>query len=160
MVVTVEPSACAASMVQLFTACPSTITVHAPHKEVSHPTCVPVRFSTSRMYCTSSRRGSISFWCVTPFTVTLIVFFIAPPRIQQQGNFWSQDILNGSRGTCHTWQVWAPTSRSFVLNFYRREDHIRLAKTIQQHLKRHWVVSYDNVPAIREYYSARQCFLY
>jgi hypothetical protein len=31
------------------------------------------------MYCTSSRRGSISFWCVTPFTVTLIVFFMAPP---------------------------------------------------------------------------------
>src|SRR5690242_14125653 len=88
-------------MVQLFTAWPSTITVHAPHKEVSHPTCVPVRFSTSRMYCTSSRRGSISFWCVTPFTVTLICFFIAPPRIQQQGNFWSQDILNGSTGTCH-----------------------------------------------------------
>jgi hypothetical protein len=53
------------------------------------------------MYCTSSSRGSISFWCVTPFTVTLICFFIAPPRIQQQGNFWSQDILNGSRGTCH-----------------------------------------------------------
>src|SRR5258707_10182007 len=63
-------------MVQLFTACPSTITVHAPHNEVSQPTCVPVRFSTSRMYCTSSRRGSISFWCVTPFTVTLIVFFM------------------------------------------------------------------------------------
>src|SRR5258707_6504270 len=66
-------------MVQLFTACPSTITVHAPHNEVSQPTCVPVRFSTSRMYCTSSRRGSTSFWCVTPFTVTLIVFFMEPP---------------------------------------------------------------------------------
>jgi len=27
---------------------------------------------------------------------------LAPPRIQQQGNFSPQDILNGSRGTCHT----------------------------------------------------------
>src|SRR5882724_12215433 len=87
-------------MVQLFTACPSTITVHAPQSEVSQPTCVPVRFSVSRMYCTSSRRGSTSFWCVTPFTVTLIVFFMAPP-LQQLGNFWSQDILNGSACSCH-----------------------------------------------------------
>src|SRR5260221_4678861 len=31
------------------------------------------------MYCTSSRRGSTSFWCVSPFTVTLIVFFMEPP---------------------------------------------------------------------------------
>src|SRR5215475_8551779 len=95
-------------MVQLFTAWPSTITVHAPQSEVSQPTCVPVRFSTSRMYCTSSSRGSISFWCVTPFTVTLIVFFMAPPQarqqvasLQQPGNFLPQDILNGSGDSCH-----------------------------------------------------------
>src|SRR5579859_3477513 len=107
IVVTVEPSACAASTVQLFTAWPSTITVHAPHSEVSQPTCVPVRLSTSRRYCTSSKRGSISLWCVTPFTVMLIVFFMghlsgaARGEFPQLGNFCPPDILNVSQGTCY-----------------------------------------------------------
>jgi DNA adenine methylase len=46
------------------------------------------------------------------------------------------------------------------LNFYRPEDHIKLAKTIQQSLKHPWLVSYDNVPPIRKCYSSRRCFLY
>ena len=37
------PSACTASIVQLFTDSPSTWTVHAPHDDVSQPTFVPVR---------------------------------------------------------------------------------------------------------------------
>ena len=45
MVVTSAPSASAANMVQDFTACPFTCTTHAPHCEVSQPTCVPVSFS-------------------------------------------------------------------------------------------------------------------
>jgi len=34
------------------------------------------------------------------------------------------------------------------LNYYRPDDHAKLAKTIQKHLKRPWLVSYDNVPEI------------
>ena len=44
MVVTLEPAACPASMVQDFTARPSTWTTQAPHWLVSQPTWVPVRF--------------------------------------------------------------------------------------------------------------------
>ena len=45
---------------QLFTALPSTWTVHAPHWLVSQPTCVPVRPSSSLITWTSSRLGSTS----------------------------------------------------------------------------------------------------
>jgi DNA adenine methylase len=47
-------------------------------------------------------------------------------------------------------------SNRLYLNFYQPADHIRLAKTIQEHLKRPWLVSYDNVPAIRKCYTKRQ----
>jgi DNA adenine methylase len=46
------------------------------------------------------------------------------------------------------------------LNHYRPEDHSRLAATIQKHLKRPWLVSYDNVPDIRTYYRQRRCFFH
>ena len=61
--VTVAPSACAASIVHDFTDSPSTSTVHAPHDDVSQPTLVPVSPHASRRYCTSSVRGSTS-WCL------------------------------------------------------------------------------------------------
>ncbi len=50
IVVTSVPSACAASIVQLFTARPSRWTVQAPHWLVSQPTWVPVRPRSSRMH--------------------------------------------------------------------------------------------------------------
>src|SRR5437764_1254343 len=58
IVVISDPSAWAASIVHDFTDSPSTSTVHAPHDDVSHPIFVPVRPTTSRRYCTSSKRGS------------------------------------------------------------------------------------------------------
>ena len=60
MVVTVAPSQDAASIVQDFTASPSTCTTQAPHWLVSQPTCVPVRRRFSRRNWTSSVRGSMS----------------------------------------------------------------------------------------------------
>ena len=60
IVVTAAPSACAASIVQLFTARPSRWTVHAPHWLVSQPTWVPVRPRSSRISWTRSRLGSTS----------------------------------------------------------------------------------------------------
>ena len=76
MVVTVAPSACAASIVHDFTDSPSTSTVHAPHDDVSQPTFVPVSAHASRRYCTSSVRGSTSCACEAPLTV--IPTFMAP----------------------------------------------------------------------------------
>ena len=60
MVVTLAPSACSASVVQLLTELPSTWTTHAPHWLVSHPTCVPVSARFLRRKSTSSVFGATS----------------------------------------------------------------------------------------------------
>ena len=60
IVVMSAPSAWTASTVQLFTDSPSMCSVQAPHDDVSHPMFVPVRPTCSRMYWTSSVRGSTS----------------------------------------------------------------------------------------------------
>ena len=57
IVVTLAPSAWTASIVQLFTAWPSTWTVHAPHWLVSQPTWVPVRPRSSRMHLDQEASG-------------------------------------------------------------------------------------------------------
>jgi DNA adenine methylase len=41
------------------------------------------------------------------------------------------------------------------LDYYKPRDHVRLARTIQKHLKRPWLVSYDDVPEIRRCYTKR-----
>ncbi len=46
------------------------------------------------------------------------------------------------------------------MDYYKPEDHARLAKTIQKYLKHSWLVSYDNVPELRKHYSARRSFFY
>jgi DNA adenine methylase len=48
-------------------------------------------------------------------------------------------------------------SNRLYLNYYKPDDHVGLAKTIQEHLKRPWLVSYDNVPEIRKFYAKRRC---
>ncbi len=48
-------------------------------------------------------------------------------------------------------------SSRLYLDYYQPEDHVGLANTIQKHLKRPWLVSYDNVPEIRRCYSNRRC---
>jgi DNA adenine methylase len=48
-------------------------------------------------------------------------------------------------------------SDRLYLNYYKPSDHVRLASTIQKHLNRPWLVSYDNVPEIRKCYGKRRC---
>src|ERR1700745_3563040 len=73
MVVTLQSAACPASMVQDFTARPSTWTTQAPHWLVSQPTCVPVRLRFSRRRWTRRVRSSTSTDTALPFTVSLTV---------------------------------------------------------------------------------------
>jgi DNA adenine methylase len=46
------------------------------------------------------------------------------------------------------------------LNAYKKSDHARLAKTIQNKIHHKWILSYDGVPDIIDLYSNRRHFLY
>ena len=70
IVVTLDPFAWTASMVQLLTDSPFTCTTHAPHWLVSQPTCVPVRPMPSRSISTSRVLPSTSAVWLRPFTVS------------------------------------------------------------------------------------------
>src|SRR5258706_11396034 len=72
MVVRLAPSACTANMLQLFTALPSSSTVHAPQSEVSQPMCDPVSPATSRRQWIRSSLGSTSGEDFFPLIVRLI----------------------------------------------------------------------------------------
>jgi DNA adenine methylase len=50
-------------------------------------------------------------------------------------------------------------SNRLYLNYYKPNDHVRLATTIQTHLKRPWIVSYDDVPEVRKCYVKRHRIL-
>src|SRR5262245_29943827 len=81
MVVTDCPSACTARLVHDLVATPSTRTVQDPHWLVSQPTLVPVSRATSRMKCTSNKRGSTSRAYERPLIVMLTAtFMVRPPR--------------------------------------------------------------------------------
>ena len=45
-------------------------------------------------------------------------------------------------------------------NHYAPEDHARIAKVIQNHIKHPWIISYDSVPEILKFYSKRKFFIY
>src|SRR5690606_21433466 len=85
IVKTPEPSQDTASVVQDFTARPSTCTMQAPHWLVSQPTCVPVRRRYSRRNWTRSVRGSMSADTLLPFTVivTWVMHFL--PHVSLKG---------------------------------------------------------------------------
>lgn len=51
-------------------------------------------------------------------------------------------------------------SSRLYLNLYKRDDHARLAATIQEQLPRKWVVSYDNCDEISLCYRGRRSFVY
>lgn len=51
-------------------------------------------------------------------------------------------------------------SSRLYLNRYERQDHARIAKIIQSHMPRKWVVSYDGAVEILNYYKERRAFLY
>src|SRR3954471_3384223 len=82
MVNTVDPDAWAASMVHDLTAWPSTSTTQAPHCDVSQPTWVPVRPSSSRRKWTSRVRSSTVLRTLRPFT-TSSTSDIFPPRCRR-----------------------------------------------------------------------------
>lgn len=46
------------------------------------------------------------------------------------------------------------------LNYYKQEDHERIANTIQNIHNVKWIVSYDGVKNILDYYNDRKMFLY
>lgn len=46
------------------------------------------------------------------------------------------------------------------LSRYKSADHARLSRVIQRQLARPWIVSYDGVPEILEFYAKRRWFLY
>src|SRR6187399_50992 len=100
MVVTLAPSAWAASIVHDLTDSPFRRTVHAPHDDVSQPTFVPVSAHASRRYCTSSVRGSTSWSCAAPLTV--IPIFITPALCgYAAGPLGPRSLLGASFGGPH-----------------------------------------------------------
>jgi len=51
--------------------------------------------------------------------------------------------------------------RELYYDFYRHEDHLDIARIVQEKLKiQKWIVSYDNVPEIRSLYSDRRRTIY
>lgn len=46
---------------------------------------------------------------------------------------------------------------SLYSNFYRQEDHAVLARRVQE-LRQPWLMTYDDVPRILDFYRARRCF--
>src|SRR3954471_16821834 len=86
IVVTWAPSAWAARTVHDFTASPFRWKVHAPQLDVSQPTWVPVNPRWSRRKCTSSRRGSTSAVCCSPFTVIETLTGVAIRRFSSRSD--------------------------------------------------------------------------
>ena len=68
----------AARVVQDLTGWPSIRTTQAPQLDVSQPQWVPVSSSVSRMKCTSSIRGSMSWETCVPLTV-IVTLMVMPP---------------------------------------------------------------------------------
>src|SRR5215469_5883928 len=88
-------------MVQDFTALPLTCTTHAPHWDVSHPTCVPVRRRFSRRNCTSRVRVSTSAVTGLPFTVMETAGMIVLPPQNSRGKgpfFWANRSIGDGHG--------------------------------------------------------------
>src|SRR5438309_924557 len=124
IVVTWAPSAWTAKTVQDFTLWPSSSTVHAPQLLVSHPTCVPVSPATSRMYCTSSNRGSTSCSCLVPLMVTATLRLIATSLISRSAcqrrysTRVAECLVDGVRKQCRQWP-----ERSRIAHSTGRENH-------------------------------------
>lgn len=51
-------------------------------------------------------------------------------------------------------------AKALYLNAYNKNDHARIAQTIQSRIHHNWVLSYDGVPQIVDLYSERRHFLY
>ena len=58
---------------QLMTALPSMITVHAPQSRLSQPYLVPVRFDASRSAHSNGVAGSSLYWIGSPLTVRRVI---------------------------------------------------------------------------------------
>lgn len=51
-------------------------------------------------------------------------------------------------------------SSGLYLDHYTPDDHNRIARIIQNRLRRRWLVSYDGTPQVLRYYEKRRAFLY
>ena len=51
-------------------------------------------------------------------------------------------------------------SSRLYLNAYQEKDHERIAKFVQDEIKKKWIVSYDSAPEILGFYKNRRSFLY
>src|SRR5437867_4952491 len=72
------PWAWTANIVHDFAGWPSTRIVQAPQWVVSQPMWVPVSRSTSRIICTSSKRGSTFASCFSPLTESFTSIVLSP----------------------------------------------------------------------------------
>src|SRR6266852_3835435 len=77
-VISCLPWAWTAKIVHDFTGRPSMRMVQAPQWVVSQPMWVPVSRSTSRIICTSSRRGSTSASCFSPLIESFTSIVLSP----------------------------------------------------------------------------------
>ncbi|HNY13759.1 MAG TPA: DNA adenine methylase, partial [Candidatus Wallbacteria bacterium] len=51
-------------------------------------------------------------------------------------------------------------SEKLYQNHYTPDDHKKISRLIQDNIEKFWVVSYDNNPAILDYYNKRKKFTY
>jgi DNA adenine methylase len=54
----------------------------------------------------------------------------------------------------YIWTLYFVKGHKLYKNFYQPADHIEIAKELKRKRKSKWVVSYDDVPEIRDAYSA------
>ncbi len=50
--------------------------------------------------------------------------------------------------------------KKLYLNYYQHDDHKKLARFIQKHVRHNWILSYDDVPEIKEMYKEKKCINY
>ncbi|MEX2242568.1 MAG: DNA adenine methylase [Fimbriimonadaceae bacterium] len=76
-------------------------------------------------------------------------------------HFLSQKVSRlGNRTLVYLDPPYFEKSSRLYLDTYSSQDHVRLASSIQDRLKKNWIVSYDAVPQIMKLYRKRRRFLY
>lgn len=46
------------------------------------------------------------------------------------------------------------------MNFFTREDHVRIETVIREHVHCDWIITYDDAPEIEEIYTRYDLYLY
>ena len=50
--------------------------------------------------------------------------------------------------------------KQLYMNFFSHNDHVRIESTIREHVNCDWIITYDDIPAIREIYKDYDLYLY